>query len=285
MILWLTSLIYNDGPITLREINARWSNLPMEDGMPFERNTFRKYIRISENIFNINIEYGKNGYYVENPRPLMERNLLTNMLADMQNMQFLSQYKNLGAAIQTEEIPEGIMYLPIVGDALTNNFRLKIEYQKFNDEPAYEAVVAPYCLKAIKRRWYLVGIKNNESQIKTFALDRILRMKTLKETFVPDESIDIERYFDHSYGIVVDESKVENVVIRTTELQAKYFRTLPLHPSQKEYPSCTFHYRVAVTLEFINEILRLNTNLEVLEPQSLRDILRERIEEMAKIYK
>ena len=44
-----------------------------------------------------------------------------------------------------------------------------------------------------------------------------------------------KRYFRNYFGIIVGEEPVD-VEIRVTADQVKYFRTLPLHKSQKEEP-------------------------------------------------
>lgn len=64
--------------------------------------------------------------------------------------------------------------------------------------------------------------------------------------------------------------------------QACYFRSLPLHPSQKEIENhseySVFEYWLKPTYDFEQEILSHREDVEVLEPVQLREIIRERFE-------
>lgn len=282
---WITSLLKRSNYISLAEINEEWSHCCYNsDGLPFERNTFRNYLRGIEELFDINIEYNGRGYYIEDPSPLRERNLQTALLHDVESVDFLSRFRSLGSRIQTEEILEGRQYLSTIAESLNRSYRLKVVHQKFKDSEAHTKTIEPYCLKAVKRRWYILARDLKDSRLKTFALDRILELEMTKDHFKPDESVDVETYFDNSYGIVVDESKVDAVHIRTSEDTAPYIRTLPLHKSQREVAPCEFTFHIAKTLEFMNELLRHGEGIEVLAPEDFREEFKSRIEKMKAMY-
>lgn len=285
MFFWITSLLKRRKHLSLAEINEEWLYCPYNcDGLPFERNTFRNNLRTIEELFDINIEYNNGGYHIENPTPLRERDLLTALLSNIENVDFLSRFRSLGSRIQTEEILNGSEYLSIIATALKCNYRLKILHKKFENEDAHTKIIEPYCLKAIKRRWYILARDTKDSHLKTYALDRIMHIEQLKEHFKLDESINVDTYFDNSYGIVVNDSLVDTVHIRTSKMTAPYLRTLPIHHSQREVAPCEFQFRLAVTLDFKNELLRHGENIEVLAPESLREEFKTRIEKMKAMY-
>ena len=66
------------------------------------------------------------------------------------------------------------------------------------------------------------------------------------------------------------------------------FRTLPLPLLKKEIGSdeyCTvFEYRLKPTYDFIQELLLHGPDVEVIHPESLRQIMKRRIQEMAELY-
>ena len=72
----------------------------------------------------------------------------------------------------------------------------------------------------------------------------------------------------------MDNGPVENVVIRVSEDQVKYYRTLPLHHSQEEGESgdgyTEFTYRLVPTYDFSRELLSKGDSIEVMSPQWLR---------------
>lgn len=285
MLFWLTRFLKRRKHVSLSDVNEEWKCCPYNsEGQPFERNTFRNNLRVIEEVFNINIEYDSKGYYIEDPTPLYERNLQTTMLSNIENIDVLSRFRSLGSRIQTEDIPRGGEYLETIACAIKSNHRLKFIHKKFESVEARTKIIEPYCLKAIKRRCYILGRDVTDLRLKTYALDRIMHLEQLNDRFMPDTSVDVETYFNNSFGIVADESLVDTVRIRTSEKTAPYIRTLPLHRSQHEVAPCEFELRLALTLEFQNELLRHGEGIEVLAPAYLRKKFKERIEIMKAMY-
>ena len=76
--------------------------------------------------------------------------------------------------------------------------------------------------------------------------------------------------------------------IRVVPDQVKYFRTLPLHGSQRETVqedgSSVFSYHIAPTFDFVQEILSHGADVEVLEPAELRESIADNVAGMASRY-
>jgi predicted DNA-binding transcriptional regulator YafY len=70
----------------------------------------------------------------------------------------------------------------------------------------------------------------------------------------------------------------ETVEIKIEAYQANFLRTLPLHSSQEEIERqeqfSIFRYNIVPTFEFIQELRKHGSVLEVLKPQWLRDEFR-----------
>ena len=86
----------------------------------------------------------------------------------------------------------------------------------------------------------MTGRNVAEGTIKTYALDRMTDLVLTDRTFTPATDFDPDEYFRYSFGIVFSQGEPKRVVIRTDLRQAKYFRALPLHPSQSEMVSDTY---------------------------------------------
>lgn len=283
---WLLNTIQRHDGITLSAINDLWMKTPWSRGVTIDRNTFRHYLDDIEEIFNLSIDYSpQNGYAISKSPHVGLREGQSQLLANLSEIEFLLQFRSLGACIQTEDIPRGNHYLNTIGTALRKHRLLRVTYSKFVDEEPYTALIEPYCLKAIRRRWYLLGKKQGESHSKLFALDRITELALTSDHFVPDATINPSTHFTHSFGIYVGSGEPEALVLRTTELQAKYLRTLPLHHTQTEPTPCEFHYRLRITPDLINDLMRYGTNIEVIAPDELRQAIMKRIEEMREMYK
>ena len=128
---------------------------------------------------------------------------------------------------------------------------------------------------------------NSNRGMRVYALDRFVDMEELDEPYEIPEDFDAESYFSGYFGIIIGYEPVE-VTIKVDPYQANYFRTLPVHHSQKEldpvdgYP--VFSYYISPTLDFIQEILSHGKDVEVLAPESLRDEIAGIASGMVKIY-
>ena len=96
-------------------------------------------------------------------------------------------------------------------------------------------------------------------------------------------------YFRDVFGIIAGvDRKVENIVIRTYAELPGYLRSLPIHHSQKELESkdghTDFSLRLIPTFDFIQELLLHRDQLEVIEPQPLRDEISNLISKTLKLY-
>ena len=89
----------------------------------------------------------------------------------------------------------------------------------------------------------------------------------------------------------MNESDAPQIVkLRVGDVKREYLRTLPMHHSQEEEIATSnqysvFRYFLCLTPELITQILAMGENVEVLEPQELRDRVKERAFQIANLYK
>ena len=67
-----------------------------------------------------------------------------------------------------------------------------------------------------------------------YALDRIHCLTQTKQSYKLPKGFEPKETFRKLFGVILDNGPVENVLIRVSEDQVKYYRTLPLHHSQEE---------------------------------------------------
>jgi len=126
--------------------------------------------------------------------------------------------------------------------------------------------------------------------LRTIALDRILDLKILKNSFKLPEDFDVRKYFADVVGVYVNEDlPVTKVKIRAYGVQAEYLRSTPLHKSQSESRSkrgefAEFTYRLCITPELVSQLLAMGEKVEVLEPKELREEMKKRINSMSNYY-
>ena len=248
-------------------------------GFSFPKNSFftaLDHIKEQTGARVIRTNFGKNvhKYKIEDVTFAdYEHNRLVGMtISNILQAEFLQEYRVLGNKIQPLSIPRGNEYLRQIGSALRVNHKLQVEYEKFGSE-SYTAVLHPYCLKAFEGRWYLFAYKEKTeyagAHVQCFALDRILSLSVLDETFTPDQAVNPKEYFRDAYGIWVDPEHypVQDVEIACTQKVANYLRTLPLHHTQKEIEcdddQCHFTFHISPTPDFLNELRKWGDDLRI----------------------
>ncbi len=286
--IWIVDTINRYGKLTREEIDRLWMRSPMGDGNPIPPRTFYHYRRAIEENFHIDILCNRCGEYYINQND--ENNpLLTNWLLDSYAVNSAMKDSNIsGDRVLVEDVPSAREYLPVVLDAIGNSEKIKFSYAGFNRSRIEEDIVFhPYFVKRYKQRWYMVGLRDRNSDIRTYALDRVRAMKPINETFKMPENMDPATFFDNIVGITVSKAPVRIVKIRTTPQQAKYFRALPIHSSQQEeihdnYSIFTYHLKL--NYELVHELLGYGSQVTVLAPKELKAMVCDELEKMISQY-
>ncbi|MCD8203269.1 MAG: WYL domain-containing protein, partial [Prevotella sp.] len=123
-----------------------------------------------------------------------------------------------------------------------------------------------------------------------YGIDRIEEINIKHEHFKMADDFDAQEYFSTYFGVVhFEDVKVERIVLRADKYHLHYLRTLPLHESQKEIYTCDeyadFELHLRPTYDFCKELLRAGSQIEVLEPQSLRQEMHKMVSELWEMYK
>ena len=128
----------------------------------------------------------------------------------------------------------------------------------------------------------------NDKPPMIYSLDRILQLTVKHETFEMPADWTAQEYFEGCFG-VCRSLDVEVVKLKVSALQANYIRDLKLHDSQEEIERnddySIFTYRLRPEFDFQQELLRHGEDVEVLEPQWLREEIAGKIERMSGVYK
>ena len=233
---WLIDTIRRFGSIRRDKLNELWARSPYSDGEPLPRRTFYNYRAAIAELFSINIECdtATYEYYIASGNDRQEgvTDWLLNSAA-MSNV--LSTVSDVSDRIFLEDIPSARTYLSQVVSALREHRTVLFTYRPYTrSTPTRGVAVEPYFLKIFRQRWYLTGRNVADDKVKTYALDRMEEVTVSDDTFEPDPTFDAESYVRDTFGIVFSQGEPKEVALRTDPRQAKYFRALPLHHSQRE---------------------------------------------------
>jgi predicted DNA-binding transcriptional regulator YafY len=174
--------------------------------------------------------------------------------------------------IEVEDVPSAREFLPTVLEAIGSAHKISFTYAGFSkSRPESGICFRPYFVKRYKQRWYMVGLREKSEDIRTYALDRVMDLSLLDETFdMPD--ITPGPFFENLIGITSSKAGVRTVRIKATPTQAKYFRALPFHATQQEVlhdDYSIFSYRLKLNYELVHELLSYGDAVQVLEPKEL----------------
>lgn len=284
--IWLVDLINRRKYVSFKEISEAWRRSPLnETGEPLSERTFFNHKDAIAGMFGIEILNDRSlGFYIgrsdvgsdETSDWMLHTLCLNNVLHENADMK---------DRILMEKVPSSERFLTDIISAMRDFRVISLCYQSFRHPEPYSFNVRPYCVKYFKQRWYLLG--DSDLGLRIYSLDRFVDMEELEEHFEIPKDFDAEEYFGNYFGVIIGEEP-EDVKIRVVPDQVKYFRTLPLHGSQRETVqedgSSVFSYHIAPTFDFVQEILSHGADVEVLEPIELRESIADNVAGMASRY-
>ncbi len=230
--IWLVDLINRRKYVSFKEISEAWMRSPLnETGDPLSERTFFNHKDAIAGMFGIEILNDRSlGFYIgrsdvgsdETSDWMLHTLCLNNVLHENADMK---------DRILVEKVPSSERFLTDIISAMRDFRVIILCYQSFRHPEPFCFNVRPYCVKYFKQRWYLLG--DSDLGLRIYSLDRFVDMEELEEHFEIPKGFDAEEYFGNYFGVIIGEEP-EDVKIRVVPDQVKYFRTLPLHGSQRE---------------------------------------------------
>jgi len=288
--LWLVSLLKEHHQLTFAEIDRYWQQeTSLSEGAPLPKRTFHDRLSAIQDILGIIISCNRrNSYrwYIETMDD--DKAHLTDWLISSFSIgQLIYEAQDVRDRVLIETSPQGMQYYKTIVDALHSHYCLHATYHRF-DADAYPCHLRPYALKFYEGRWYLLAQKNDEPQLKTFALDRFEGTMTplTDEPFTPPRDFDAAAFFANCFGIYTGTGEVPLICLRATGTEVNYLITKPLHPSQRQDPAdpTLFSIRCYPTDDLLYAILSHGRKLEVLAPQEFRTRIMEEVRAMMEGY-
>ena len=284
--IWLVDLINRRKYVSFKEISEAWQRSPLnETGDPLSERTFFNHKDAIAGMFGIEILNDRSlGFYIGHSN-VGSNETSDWMLHTLCLNNVLHENADMKERILMEKVPSSERFLTDIISAMRDSKVISLCYQSFRHPESHCFNVRPYCVKYFKQRWYMLG--NSDLGLRIYSLDRFVDMEELEERFEFPKGFDAEEYFRNYFGVIIGEEP-EDIRLRVVPDQVKYFRTLPLHESQRETVqedgSSVFSYHIAPTFDFVQEILSHGADVEVLEPVELRERIADNVAGMASRY-
>lgn len=292
---WVIETIYRRHKISYNDLNELWVNdKDISRGKDLPKRTFDNWRVVIGDMFGIDISNENSGryrYYIENEEDINENGIRSWLYNAFSVSNALANSQSIKDRILLEYIPSGQEYLHPIISAMKENRVLNITYHSYWKDVESNFDVQPYCVKLFRQRWYMVAKSTYyDDGPRIYSLDRIRELNTKDETFVMPKDWNAEDYFNGCFGIIADQSVEKQIVkLKATAIQAKYIRDLKIHESQKEIERneeySIFTFNIRPQFDFQQEILKNGEEVEVLEPQWLREEIAGKIKRMSDSYK
>ena len=192
--------------------------------------------------------------------------------------------------MQFESTPSsrGSKHLATLLDAIKNKNPVKLKYKKFSESKSSTYSLHPYLLKEYRNRWYLLGWDLAKESVRTFGCDRLEEVEVESNSSFSEINFNSEEYFKHAFGItVIDDYPPVDVKFTCSHILANYLKTQPLHSSQKltqNGEEFIVQMKVLITFELLQWLQGLSSEIQVLEPQILKEKLAEILKYAAAKY-
>ena len=287
--IWLVNTIRKAGDdgITFAEINEKWLETELSEGVELARSTFNRHKDSIEDIFGLIIDCNRlNGYryFISNEEVLGEDSIQNWMLNTLTVNNIIGEALTLQDRILLQPAPVEGDYLKMVIEAMKKSIKLAVDYRKYGDDEPRHLTFEPYCIKLFKQRWYILGHFHRNAiadrpevdYFGVFSFDRILNMSLTDDKFQMDPSFNAQAYFEECFGVLVnDDTVAQRIVIRVFGDERFYVRDLPIHKSQREIGQgedyTDFELFMRPTIDLSTHFVSRSFLIKVLEPQWLAD--------------
>ncbi len=188
---------------------------------------------------------------------------------------------------------EPVTYLPAAADAVWNERRIQVRYRRWKAPQEVERRLDPYGLVVKAGRWYLVARAGED--VRTYRVSQILDLHPLPEGFTRPDGFDLAAYWQGYLAEFEARLRRGEAVLRLSPRGVERVPDL-MTPGvvaavreSAQPPDEEGWTRVTVPIESIEhalaEFLRLGTDVEVLAPAELRDLMAATAAELAARYR
>jgi predicted DNA-binding transcriptional regulator YafY len=211
------------------------------------------------------------------------------LLASVADHNFtLERLDHLFSAMWSGHAPAAPKIFNAVLRALTHENYLCFHYKSpLNDKKA-ERTVEPHHLQYYQGSWLLLAWCRRANGWRKFYLSRMEKAHVLSECFVRRPPKDWQHHLEGSFGIFQGRDIIW-VRLRFSAERSRWIREQRWHEKQemKTLPDGSLELRLPVAdlREIHLRILQYGADVEVLEPQELREMIKQDIRRMIALYK
>ena len=192
-----------------------------------------------------------------------------------------NEYNPIYAKLNIEDISDKLKEIQILESAIREKLEITCEYLYNNEK--YTTTLQALKIANYEGFWYLIALKNNK--MKKYYLKDLSNIEITKKSFTTTSKIDT--LLDNSISIWFQKDiKPFEVKLFANDIASKFFKRRPL-PSQSitslnEDGTMEFIVKITHIMEILPIIKYWIPHIQVIEPKSLRDIVKEDLQKYLK---
>ncbi len=178
--------------------------------------------------------------------------------------------------------------LDMVLTGLLRDQKVRVNYKNHRGEKS-KFTLKPYTLVAFRRGLYVVGaVEEYDDQVLTYSMERITSATWLRgEAFTYPEKFDPETYFEQALFIISGDPVP--VKLRFGKGSAPFIKPRHYHRTAKKKNLADgrieMTLKVPLNFETVNWVLSFGSNVEVVSPKELRDMVQKELKGALKLYR
>lgn len=178
------------------------------------------------------------------------------------------------------------MFQDVLG-ALTGRKRLHIRYHGRGTDEVSERDISPQRLTNYRDRWYLDAWCHDKHGLRSFALERVQQQQLLDQDARDVSADELQGHFGASYGIFSGPAEHQAELLFSAR-RARWVADEQWHPDQQGELLQDGRYRLRIPFsnpsELLMDILQFGSEVEVVGPDFLRDMVKQSLKDSRKIY-
>lgn len=179
-------------------------------------------------------------------------------------------------------------HFSVVASALLMRKKLNIKYGGRDHTKPTERIISPQRLVHYRDNWYIDAWCHLREQLRTFSVDRIEYSRLVNEKSLEIENDKLKEHFATAFGIFSGKSNKE-AVLQFNQSVAKWVAEEQWHPDQNGQFNLDGSYELTIPYrdarELIQDILKFGADVKVIKPDSLKNEVKTKIEQMNLLYK
>jgi len=194
-----------------------------------------------------------------------------------------SRFRILGMASRNPDMP----MFPIISYALLIRKKITISYHGRAKDEVSERDVSPQRLTHYRDNWYLDTWCHSRDALRTFSLDRIQHATVLPDKAKDLTASELDEHLAGAYGIFSGHAK-HTAILRFSSEISRWVAEEQWHPEQEGtfLDDGTYELNIPYNnpTELIMDICHYGPDVEVIEPDSLRQAVSRRLKDAASQY-